>query len=93
VKPAHRTVSYVVYSPGYVPGIGKYKRARNIKAAFRICRQFGVGSEVMRNFEKRNRKGGGSSYSDPREWVYNGEHPKPIPQFTTSGTFPSNQEK
>lgn len=54
MKPAHRTVSYVVYSPNYKAGEGKYKEAKNKKHAMRICRQFGIGSEADRIIQKNN---------------------------------------
>lgn len=80
MKPANRTITYTVYEPDYVPGM-RYEKARSLKEAKTWCRRFGIGSEIIRNFSKRNRKNAGSMFSDFRPWIYYGEHPKQILLF------------
>lgn len=67
MKPAFRTITYIVYSPKYVPGEGRYAEADSLSAALRQCRKagFGVGSEVERHIGKGNRRGNqyGTEYS------------------------------
>ena len=72
MKPASRTVSYVVYPPNYVPGDG-YVIEKTLKAAERRCRKkgFGIGSDVVRFYQTKNKRGG-STWNDPRQWTYTG---------------------
>lgn len=74
MKPAERIVSYCVYSPNYVPRVGEYRRAKTLKAAKKQCRKkgFGIGSEIVRHYETRNRNGDVWLKTDRRDWLYNG---------------------
>lgn len=87
MKPAYRTIEYIVYPPDWVRGDGRHKRVKNKKAAMRVCRQMGIGAEMWRKFDKRNRKGGGASWMDQRPWIYLGAHPRNslLPQKSPQG--------
>ncbi len=75
MKPAEITITYVVYSPDYKPGISPYKtHIESLIKAHEQARKYGVGSEIMRCFKSSNRRG--TFYrSDHRPWVYIGEKP------------------
>ena len=70
MKPAERTLSYVIYPKDYVPGVG-YRKARTLVGALRECRKLGVGAEVTRYYYTRNKRGS-HSWCDSRDWIYNG---------------------
>lgn len=82
MKPAFVTISYVVYSPDYVPGKGKYAKVDSLRSARRQCRKqgFGTGSEIERHFHTGNRRGqkmfsecGMKRRKWRGPWVYQGE--------------------
>lgn len=83
MKPAESTITYVVYSPNYVPGEGRYKKARNLAEARHFMRGFGVGASCIRKIRRTNRKAYSRWYAPYRdlgkggrrffELVYKGE--------------------
>lgn len=55
MKPAIRTISYIVYPPDYSPGDG-YKFAKNFLQAKRYARQFGAGATIYRELRILNKR-------------------------------------
>lgn len=57
MKPAHKTITYVVYPPNYMPADDwmKIKTAKNLKRAKRIALAFGTGAEIWRDTDTRHR--------------------------------------
>lgn len=74
MKPASRTLSYVVYTPNYVPGSGDYRRVGQLAEAYALARKWGVGSTFRRSLALTNRRHTQyiSGYG-PHEWTYEGE--------------------
>ncbi len=56
MKPAEVTISYVVYPPNYVLGVGYFNTTRMTRARS-ICVRLGKGSTVVRQVMKRNKRG------------------------------------
>lgn len=42
----HRRKQWIIYPPGYVPGISSYKCSRSKKKAWRIALEMGQGAEI-----------------------------------------------
>lgn len=70
MKPAHFTITYCVYEPNYTAG-GKYiSNVKTLKAAYKIAKSFGAGSEIVRRYESNNKRRC-LSCMNPRFWVFN----------------------
>jgi hypothetical protein len=69
MKPAHRTVSYVVYEANYRPGM-RHVKAKQLADAKRICRRFGHGAEIVRCFSVKNRRRSSSWMEVARPFIY-----------------------
>lgn len=70
-KPAHRTISYVVYPKDYKPGDG-YQEAKSLLNALRICRKYGAGSEIQRQFKNSNKRHSISGWIHRDLFIYKG---------------------
>lgn len=68
-KPACLTVSYLVYEPEYCHG-KRFAVAKTKTAAIKVCRRFGIGSEVVRQIHKINRHGVSQYLHDPRSFIF-----------------------
>jgi hypothetical protein len=55
---AHKSISYVVYPPKYMPGDG-YQKSKQLKDAKRAARRYGYGSKINRVIESRHSDGTG----------------------------------
>jgi len=56
MKPAERTITYVVYPASYRPG-GDRKNAKTLTQARRQAQRYGVGAQIWRNIvTSHNRK-------------------------------------
>lgn len=73
MKPAQRTIKYIVYSPNYVPGKGTWEIIENFKKAKKKAVSLGVGSEIVREIYRKNRKGYGS-WRTIRGYIYGGKN-------------------
>lgn len=72
MKPASLTITYIVYEKDYVPGKRFTADIESKVEAHAQCRKYGPGSEIVRVFDRSNRRRS-SSVWDRREWVYQGE--------------------
>jgi len=45
-------IDYTIYSPGYAPGVGECWDNRTLRGARKKARELGVGSLIVRNFNR-----------------------------------------
>ena len=63
------SIDYTVYSPDYVPGEGECWDNRTVRGARRKAQALGVGSLIVRNFNRDHRF---DWWQSPFCWVWNG---------------------
>lgn len=70
MKPAFRTITYLVYSANYTPGNGYFLETKSFDEAKKLANKFGIGAEIWRQIKKGHRNGSGSSTTNPRDvWI------------------------
>lgn len=55
MKPAHRTLSYTVYSPNYEPG-QPGKKVKQLREAKREAERLGPGASIDMQLERHNKR-------------------------------------
>lgn len=70
-KKAQITISYVVYSKDYVPGVGSYIKFSRLQKAKAYAKELGHGVEIWQKMLKTRRDGSSVYKFTDKVWVVN----------------------
>lgn len=68
MKPASLTITYTVYEPDYKVGMRYETDIKTLQRAKKIALKFGVGSDIVRDYRTKNKRGL-AYWSNPRIWT------------------------